>query len=199
MQQKFNELVSFDQQPDSTVVVFLQKMVDEYPYCQPARMLLTKALTQGNKRLYEHQKNIASAIAPDTRIFNDFLNGRHHLLLQKNRHATQKAPETPVKEKLDEEQHNDEATMIAERKRRQQEIIDRFLEQNPRIEARGKDYPEGDIAAQSIEYKHDVVSETLAEILLQQGKKEEAAVIYNKLSLMFPEKSSYFAKKLKSI
>ncbi len=199
MQQKFNELINLQHPPDSKSVVFLKKMVDSYPYCQPARMLLTKALIQGNKSFYEYQRSIASAIAPDTRVFNDFLNGHHPLVRQNNKPDTQIAFKKPEKEQVLDKPDEDEAVTIAERKRRQQAIIDRFLEQNPRIVARGKDVPEGDIAVESIEYKPDVASETLAEILLRQGKKQEAVVIYNKLSLMFPEKSSYFAKKLKSI
>ncbi len=199
MEQKFNELINLKKQPDSTVAVFLKKMVDEYPYCQPARMLLTRALIQGNKRFYEYQRNIASAIAPDVRIFNDFLNGHHPTQWQKNAESTAEVTEAPGPQQVLEKPLEDKTATIAERKRRQQEIIDRFLELNPRIEVRGKDIPEGDIAAESIEYKPGVASETLAEIMLRQGKKEEAAMIYNKLSLMFPEKSSYFAKKLKSI
>ena len=199
MQKKFNDLITLQQSPDSKSVVFLKKMVDNYPYCQPARMLLTKALMQGNKSFFEYQRNIASAIAPDRRVFNDFLNDHHPLLRKKDKTGAQITLETQDEQQVLDKPDEAEAPTIAERKRRQQEIIDRFLEQNPRIEARGKDIPEGDIAAESIEYKPGVASETLAEILLRQGKKQEAAMIYNKLSLMFPEKSSYFAKKLKSI
>ncbi len=199
MQKMFNELISLQQSPDSKSVVFLKKLVDNYPCCQPARMLLTKALMPGNKRFFEYQRSIASAIAPDARIFNAFLNDEHPLLRQNSKSDHQVSPETPERVEVSINPDEDESATIAGRKRRQQEIIDRFLEQNPRIVAHGKDIPEGDIAAESIKYKHDVASETLAEILLRQGKKEEAVEIYNKLSLMFPEKSSYFAKKLKSI
>jgi hypothetical protein len=201
MQQKFKDLVSLKQEPDSKNVVFLKRLVDNYPYCQPARMLLTKALMQGNKSFFEYNLNIASAIAPDRRLFRDFLEDKHPQLQQNNKAASQITTVLSEDQDVIDSQKKDKAETFNERKRRQQTIIDSFLEKNPRIEARSKDkdIPEGDIATESLEYKPDVASETLAEILLKQGKKQEAAMIYQKLSLMIPEKSSYFAKKLKSI
>jgi hypothetical protein len=38
-----------------------------------------------------------------------------------------------------------------------------------------------------------VITETMAQVLIQQGKKAKAAELYQKLSLLHPEKSSYFA------
>ncbi len=197
MQHKFNELINFEQQPDSKSVVFLKRMVDDYPYCQPARMLLTKALKHGNKSFYEYQLNMASAIAPDRQVFKAFLDDRHPMLQLDYDNSPVKATEAAtVKKTVSKSEHIDS---IVDRKRRQKALIDKFIEQNPRIEMRAKDIPDGEISRESIEFKPDVASETLAEILLKQGRKQEASIIYEKLSLMFPEKSSYFAKKLKSI
>lgn len=41
--------------------------------------------------------------------------------------------------------------------------------------------------------KTDVITEAMAEVLIKQGKKEQALDLYRKLSLLQPEKSHYFA------
>ncbi len=55
------------------------------------------------------------------------------------------------------------------------------------------------IAEQSITRHPDVISETLAKLLAQQGEKEQAAEIYERLMLVFPEKSAYFANRIEQL
>jgi tetratricopeptide (TPR) repeat protein len=55
------------------------------------------------------------------------------------------------------------------------------------------------MAIDSINLSDSAISESLAEILLKQGKSDKAMDMYRKLSLLNPEKSSYFASKLKEI
>ncbi len=197
MQKTFSDLINFKRTPDSATVSFLRDVVDAHPYCQPARMLLAKALLEVDAHYSGQHISIALAVAPDKRILRAFLKDRHPMLLSKS-NASQSVQ---VKKETgqDAAKHDGGAASSKERKRRQTGIINRFLEKNPRIEARRDDVPVGDLCRESIEYKEGVASETLAEILLRQGKKQEAAMIYHQLSLMFPEKSSYFAKKLRNI
>lgn len=54
-------------------------------------------------------------------------------------------------------------------------------------------------AASSLEAKDEIVTEAMAEVLLKQGKIVEAKVIYEKLSLMNPSKSTYFAAKIEKL
>jgi hypothetical protein len=54
------------------------------------------------------------------------------------------------------------------------------------------------IAAHSVEGR-EVVTETMAEVLEKQGMWEKAADVYHKLSLLNPDKSSYFAAKIREI
>jgi hypothetical protein len=52
---------------------------------------------------------------------------------------------------------------------------------------------------ESVRIKEEVASETLAALLALQGYSDRAINIYESLSLRYPEKSSYFAAKIKEI
>ncbi|MFM2385585.1 MAG: hypothetical protein RL660_342 [Bacteroidota bacterium] len=54
-------------------------------------------------------------------------------------------------------------------------------------------------AMNSISLSSDTVSEALAKVLEAQGKYEKAISMYRKLSLLYPEKSSYFAAQINKI
>ncbi len=56
-----------------------------------------------------------------------------------------------------------------------------------------------EMANQSLKEKEDIVSETLAKILIEQEKYNKAIKMYRRLSLKFPEKSSYFAGEIEKI
>lgn len=53
--------------------------------------------------------------------------------------------------------------------------------------------------AQHSNESQEVVTETMAEVLIKQGKKEQAIEIYEKLSFIYPSKSVYFAAKIEEL
>ncbi len=55
------------------------------------------------------------------------------------------------------------------------------------------------LASKSIKKQEDIVSEPLAALLVAQGHLEEAKEMYSKLSLIFPEKNSFFAAEIEKI
>ncbi|MEO1714838.1 MAG: tetratricopeptide repeat protein, partial [Bacteroidota bacterium] len=55
------------------------------------------------------------------------------------------------------------------------------------------------LAQRSLRENHDLASETLAMILEKQGHHEKAIRMYERLGLIFPEKSSFFAEKIKNL
>ncbi len=86
-------------------------------------------------------------------------------------------------------------------KKSQSELIDKFILENPRIEpVREKtDAPVVDISKPFVEPRGGFITETLARIYLNQHYYSRAIDIYEKLSLKFPEKSSYFAAQIEKI
>ena len=110
-------------------------------------------------------------------------------------------PETPQPEPVKEQTLVENASLfdVAEEetpvKSKQMELIDRFLKEEPRIQAKKEGFTDENLAERSTAEAPDLATETLAEVYLKQGKTERALEVYKKLSLKFPEKSSYFAKK----
>ena len=67
----------------------------------------------------------------------------------------------------------------------------------PRPSTIGEDRP--DLSLKSVRINEELISENLAKILLKQGKTEQAIVMYGKLRLKYPEKSTYFADIIKKL
>jgi hypothetical protein len=56
-----------------------------------------------------------------------------------------------------------------------------------------------ELAERSVQLKEEVASETLARLLARQGYRDKAVVMYEKLRLLFPEKSDYFAAEIQKL
>lgn len=81
-------------------------------------------------------------------------------------------------------------------------LVDRFLTLEDKRIVPTNDRPDGeaDLSAEALGAAGEgPVSETLARIYADQGLVEQAAEIYRRLSLTFPEKSVYFANAIEQL
>jgi len=69
------------------------------------------------------------------------------------------------------------------------------------LEEENEEIPENvfEMAVNSIAKEEDLASESLAEILIKQGKYGKAIDMYRKLSLRNPQKNAYFARKIEAL
>jgi tetratricopeptide (TPR) repeat protein len=83
---------------------------------------------------------------------------------------------------------------------RRNKLIDTFIVDQPRIVPRSE--KETDHLISEIKVKEEnpeLITDTLAQIYIKQGFYEKAINAYEKLSLKYPEKNSYFADQIRKI
>ncbi len=78
-------------------------------------------------------------------------------------------------------------------------MIDRFLEENPKIVPQEEGIAKIDISESTKIDSEELMTETLARVYLEQKKYKKALQAYKILSLKYPEKSSFFASRIKAV
>lgn len=101
--------------------------------------------------------------------------------------------ETPVVETPVQEQET------PSKKMGQLNLIDKFIETNPKIQPIKKTTEIKDISKDSSEQNDSLMTETLAKVYIEQKKYDNAIQAYRILSLKYPEKSVFFADRIKAI
>jgi len=243
----------------------LEKVMDEFPYFQSARVMRLKHLYNQDSYKYNHALKVSAAYTTDRSMLFDFITSDDFVAVQKglyekklqelmNIHVVeseivvvnsgykssnpleqsilssiqQSNPEESLAiEKLEigkplefskDEKHSfeewlqlarfspiiredkeaDNVKPISEEKKKKIDLIDKFIETNPKIPAMDKE--------KSIAIKENreedtsyLMTETLARVYLEQKKYTKAIQAYEILILKYPEKSSFFADRILDI
>jgi hypothetical protein len=90
------------------------------------------------------------------------------------------------------------------KQKEQIDIINQFIKTQPsitknKLAAQEATIPKGDLIEKELTYGENIVSETLVEILIKQGKKEKAIEVLKKLIWKFPQKKAYFAAQIEDL
>lgn len=81
----------------------------------------------------------------------------------------------------------------------QEDIIDRFIANNPKISRVNKNTTVSANKQNAVNNEPTLMTETLARIYLEQKKYDNAIKAYEILSLKYPEKNGFFADQIKKI
>ncbi len=243
----------------------LEKVLEEFPYFQSARVLRLKHLYNQDSFKYNYALKIAAAYTNDRSVLFDFITSDTFVSVQKGLYekkleellnisvvgsewvivdpkpisTLEQSIITSIKEAASEEQKASEKLEIGKplefsrnekhsfqewlqlsrlkpivrtheevskvenlkievEKKKQIELIDKFIAENPKITPIAKDTVVPVITAQNEDTPY-LMTETLARVYLEQKKYSKAIQAYEILILKYPEKSSFFADRISDI
>jgi hypothetical protein len=217
------EFISYVHEPaklSKSSLTEIEELSKEFPYCQSLSILHLLNLRMTNLVRYENQLKSTAAHIADRKRLKELI-GALGEESEKTEVVETHPPEEPIVPVIEDDEEErllalkqiveDRLKEISSRKGSAEEepeggkwvltkdeLIDKFIEEEPSISRPKKDFFDPvKVAKNSMEEKDGLVSETLARIHIQQGNIDKAIEIYRKLSLKFPEKSSYFASQIK--
>ncbi len=167
----------------------IKRLTESYPCFHAAWMLLLKNLQQTGDHGLENCVRKAAIRIPDRRILYNYLFG------SQDDELSGYYIEQPgiLVTSVDNEEQESESN----------QLIDKFLSGSTgpmKIDADNKAEVEGDeVILKSLAESDELITETLAKIYVQQKKYDKALDAFKKLSLKYPEKSVYFAARIKEI
>ena len=181
----------------------LTDLLNDFPYCQSARLLLTLNFYKEKHFRFDEELKTTAVFANSRKILRKHINRMDKpatRVVLPDEHVEEVQEEIPEKvtkpvstiksatETLKDDIEKDKAIPSVD------ELIDEFIKNEPGMPRPGATFFDPVEASKvSIVDEENIVSETLANIYSDQGNYEKAINIYKKLSLKFPEKSSYFA------
>jgi hypothetical protein len=125
-------------------------------------------------------------------------------MLENETPAVARPPKHPPQDEIidDIKKNNAEITPESEKQQQQINVINHFIKTQPSI-SNAKDrtiQTSGDLSAiKTGEFGDNIISETLVEILLKQGKKDKAIEVLKKLIWKYPQKKAYFASQIEEL
>lgn len=190
-----------------------------FPYFSTLQLLYTKGLYNTDSISYNRQLRKAAAFAGNRKLLFKLITEN----VKETEIVEQKKVEENTKTRAAEKKLNigkpldfteDESHSFAEwlsitkvRKidrsanQNQGDLIDTFIEDEPSISKPKKEtfFSPAESAKESLLENDSIVTETLARVYLEQGHYEKAIASYEKLSLKFPQKNTFFANQIKII
>ncbi len=170
----------------------LKQLTVTFPWFQAGWLLYAKNLKNTGSANFNNTLKKVAVLVPDRKNLYKFLNSNG----QSKHSQPLKTNTASVLYKLEEDQDNNN----------ENSLIDKFLSSEPTVRKK-RNLPETNttpvensgILEKSVTENDEIITETLANIYAQQKNYDKALNAYKKLSLKYPEKSVYFASRIKEI
>ena len=176
-------------------------LCSEYPYFQTNQILFAKTLLNINSINFDNQIKIAAAYATSRKKLFDYINLKHKTVnntkdsksnnLIINQQNTFSQWIKIAENKIEDQKFNSLNSKI--------NLIEKFISKDKQLDESKSFFSATKQAKKSIDDQMNFVTETLAKVYLEQEHYSKAKLAYEKLSLKYPEKSSFFAGQIKLI
>ena len=188
---------------DKDESIYISNILENFPYFQTAHILYSKALQNTKSIRFKSQLKKAAIYSGDRNLLFNIISQQEDLNISKE----------TIKQKLKKDEQKAELhsfldwisivqtkKIVRSKKQNSDEIINIFLEKKPKIKNnKQRFFNASENAKKSIVENNDIITETLAKVYAKQEHFEKAILAYQKLSLKYPQKSSYFADQIKVI
>lgn len=190
----------------SAQVEALRRERDEYPYSAPLQVLALVADKMGGTPLWESQQSRVALYMMDADRLDDLLRKQpmHKVTVTEIKPPVKSVPPAthPVSEAEGDFDILKEINAYQEvsfKTAPKSVILSNFLEKDGGIRLEDTVFetlPVSELAKKSIQPSQSLETETMAIMLVRQGKIDPAVAIYRKLMSKYPEKSSIFAARI---
>lgn len=185
-------------------IAVLEEINFKYPFFQTSQILLSKGLLNINSIRYDEQIKKAAVYARSRKKLFFLISAKEKNIGIKNNDTN--LNKKPLKfEDNDTHSFSQWLSLSHVKKIRnynsQDKIITNFIQSEHEIKLKKNEefFQPSTAAKKSLNQNNNLITPTLAEVYLKQGHFDKAISAYEKLILKYPQKSTFFAEKIKLI
>jgi hypothetical protein len=197
----------------------LKDLVNRFPYCTSSQVLLAYVLFRDNDLDFPNQLKKVAAYASSRSKLKQLFTGIQHspppglhtdevisttyeddLLAIVRQRLYEIKLEREQEVTYEQKDPGIETTDLEIKSLSKNELVERFIHDKPRLSPpKAIFFSPSEKAVKSNTDDEEIVTETLARLYYKQGNITKAIKIYDKLILLFPEKSRYFAAQIEKM